>query len=53
MTELKTAEQVREHLRDLIREAIPERDHGRRLGLLTMADHWADSLRRRSTAARA
>ena len=46
---LKTSEEVREELAELIREAVRESDDGRRRGLLTLADHWSDILRRRQS----
>lgn len=46
----KTPDDIRESLRDLIREAVSETGPGRRRGLLTLADHWGDILRRRAEA---
>ena len=50
MPPLKTPSQVHEELSGLIAEAVVEPDLYRRQGLLTLADHWADILRRRREA---
>ena len=47
MKACKTIDEIRQELSELILEAVPEEDPGRRAGLLTLADHWADILRRR------
>lgn len=47
MAELKSLEAIRAELAQLIMEAVPEPDPARRKGLLTLADHWSDILRRR------
>lgn len=47
MTPLRNPTQVRAELSSLIAEAVEEPDLYRRQGLLTLADHWADILRRR------
>lgn len=44
----KSLDDIRNELRDLIGEALIETDDGRRHGLLTLADHWAFILRRRT-----
>lgn len=46
----KTIDETRRELSDLILEAVPEQDPARRTALLTLADHWADILRRRRAA---
>ena len=53
MPPLKTPSQVHEELSGLIAEAVVEPDLYRRQGLLTLADHWADILRRLREADRA
>lgn len=50
MSPLKTPTQVRAELTDLISEAVTEPDLYRRHGLLVLADHWSDILRRRRQA---
>ena len=47
MTPLKSPTQVRAELSALIAEAVVETDDARRQGLLVLADHWSDILRRR------
>lgn len=47
MTSLKTRSEVQAELSGLIAEAVSEDDLSRRRGLLTLADHWSDILRRR------
>ena len=47
MTYPKPTDEIRAELRELIQEAVPEPELGRRRGLLTLADHWAEILRRR------
>lgn len=47
MTPLQSAEQCRQKIRDLIAEAVGERDAARREGLLELADQWAEVARRR------
>lgn len=47
MTPLKSPTQVRAELSALIAEAVVEADDARRQGLLVLADHWSDILRRR------
>lgn len=44
---LKSDDEIRSELQELIAEAVPEPHQGRRAALLTLADHWADILRRR------
>ena len=50
MSPLKSPTQVRTELSALIAEAVLETDDARRHGLLVLADHWSDILRRRKTA---
>lgn len=50
MTPLKTRSEVRAELSGLIAEAVGEDDLSRRQGLLALADHWSDILRRRGEA---
>jgi hypothetical protein len=47
MKPLRTREECRAELRDLIREAVSEPDDGRRERLLVMADAWAEMMRHR------
>ncbi|RZJ41273.1 MAG: hypothetical protein EON86_10765 [Brevundimonas sp.] len=47
MSPLKSQTQVRAELSELIAEAVVETDDARRQGLLVLADHWSDILRRR------
>ena len=47
MSPLKSPTQVRTELSALIAEAVLETDDARRHGLLVLADHWSDILRRR------
>ena len=42
------AEGCRSKAFELIALALPEHDDARRLGLLEMADHWAEMYRRRA-----
>lgn len=51
MPPLKPPSEVRAELSELIAEAVVETDEARRQGLLTLADHWSDILRRRKAAA--
>ena len=44
---MKTVKECRAVLSDLITEAVPENDAGRRGGLLTLADGWIDLIERR------
>ena len=44
---MKTVKECREAISDLITEAVPENDAGRREGLLTLADGWIDIVERR------
>lgn len=50
MTILRTAPEVRREITALIADAVAEPDEDRRRALLTLADHWADILRRRNEA---
>lgn len=50
MPPLKPPSEVRAELSELIAEAVVETDDARRQGLLTLADHWSDILRRRKAA---
>lgn len=50
MPPLKSSSQVRAELSELIAEAVVETDDVRRQGLLVLADHWSDILRRRKDA---
>ena len=50
MSPLKSPTQVRTELSALIAEAVVEPDDARRHGLLVLADHWSDILRRRKNA---
>jgi hypothetical protein len=50
MPPLKPPSEVRAELSELIAEAVVEPDDARRHGLLTLADHWSDILRRRKAA---
>ncbi|HYC73622.1 hypothetical protein [Brevundimonas sp.] len=47
MTPLRSAEQCRQKVRDLIAEAVREPDRDRREGLLELADQWMEVARRR------
>jgi hypothetical protein len=49
----KTALECRETISDLIAEAVPETNDARREGLLTLADHWIESLEHRKAKGRA
>jgi hypothetical protein len=50
MPPLKTRSEVHAELSGLIAEAVSEPDLYRRHGLLVLADHWSDILRRRREA---
>ncbi len=50
MPPLKPPSEVRAELSELIAAAIAETDDTRRQGLLVLADHWSDILRRRKAA---
>ncbi|WP_420472386.1 hypothetical protein [Brevundimonas sp. FT23042] len=50
MSPLKPPSEVRAELSQLIAEAVAETDDTRRQGLLVLADHWSDILRRRKAA---
>jgi|GEM_PF-6744168 len=50
MPPLKNLSQVHAELSGLIAEAVVEPDLQRRQGLLVLADHWSDILRRRREA---
>lgn len=50
MPPLKSPAEVHVELSELIAEAVAEPDLYRRQGLLTLADHWSDILRRRKEA---
>ncbi|RYF88531.1 MAG: hypothetical protein EON95_20205 [Caulobacteraceae bacterium] len=50
MPPLKPQSEVRAELSELIAEAVAETDDTRRQGLLVLADHWSDILRRRKAA---
>lgn len=50
MTPLKPPSEVRAEMSRLIAEAVSEPDDNRRHGLLVLADHWSDILRRRRAA---
>lgn len=47
MSPLKSPSDVHAELSSLIAEAVAEPDLQRRHGLLVLADHWSDILRRR------
>ncbi|MBU1384221.1 MAG: hypothetical protein KKG14_06285 [Alphaproteobacteria bacterium] len=47
MPPLRTAQQCRQKVSELIAEAVPEPDAVRREGLLGMADQWISVARRR------
>ncbi|HEY0927828.1 hypothetical protein [Brevundimonas sp.] len=47
---MKPPSEVRAELSELIAEAVAETDDVRRQGLLVLADHWSDILRRRKAA---
>lgn len=53
MAPRKTIEEIRRELSELILEAVPESDPVRRTALLTLADTWANILRRRRAEAEA
>ena len=48
MRPLRTSEECRAEVRDLIQEAIGELDDGRRERLLQMADFWSELMRNRA-----
>ncbi|WP_395942933.1 hypothetical protein [Brevundimonas sp.] len=48
---MRSTEEMRRQIADLIAEAVPEVDEGRRTALLVMADHWSALIRRRHEAA--
>lgn len=50
MSPLKSPSEVHAELSGLIAEAVGEPDLYRRQGLLVLADHWSDILRRRREA---
>lgn len=50
MSPLKSQSQIHAELSGLIAEAVAETDFYRRQGLLVLADHWSDILRRRREA---
>ncbi|MBJ7485004.1 hypothetical protein [Brevundimonas sp.] len=47
---MKTVKECRAAISDLISEAVPEDDAGRREGLLTLADGWIELIERRGAA---
>lgn len=50
MSALKSHSEIHAELSGLIADAVAETDFYRRQGLLVLADHWSDILRRRREA---